>query len=123
MPYNAHAEYARRKLVEDDLEKKNFKIKKLNRKANFLKRKLYNDDKRLEEERKVRRKDQLQQLSDRHVMHFQRKNMYKSIIGMNRNDDGSANIPSETLAKYGLDDNNADLTFDNDDEKDDDDNN
>ena len=40
-----------------------------------------------------------------------------------RNDDGSANIPSETLAKYGLDDDNADLNFDNDDEKDDDINN
>ena len=38
-------------------------------------------------------------------------------------DDGSANIPSETLAKYGLDDDNADLNFDNDDEKDDDINN
>ena len=99
IPYNAHAECERRKHVEAELRQKETKITKLRSKVKFLKEKLCNDSKKHEDDRKNKIKNQFKQLSDRQLMHFQRKNLYESLIGLNE----AQEIPLKTLKKYGLD--------------------
>ena len=64
-----------------------------------MKEKLSNDSKKNENERKIRSKEQFKQLSDRQLMHFKRKSLYGSLIGLNE----AEGISLETLKKYGLD--------------------
>ena len=99
IPYNAHAESEQRRQVETELRKKEKKITKLRSKVRFLKEKLNNDSKKHEDDRKNRSKEQFKQLSDRQLMHFRRKSLYGSLIGLNEAEE----IPLETLKKYGLD--------------------
>ena len=85
--------------MEAQRRQKETKITKLRSKVKFLKEKLCNDSKKHEDDRKNKIKNQFKQLSDRQLMHFQRKNLYESLIGLNE----AQEIPLKTLKKYGLD--------------------